>query len=1104
MSVHLYVAPAACGKTTWAMEYVREAARDMGRTPRVCVPTLLQAQSWRRRLARAGGAMGVHVYTFDSLFAACLNGGRRLAAVLADAQRYRILRHVIADLPLAHYAPLVDRPGFAVSLQQLVAELKAACVTPDAFRSALAAVDTAPRLRELAAIYDAYESCLHDTRSTDRPGLGWLALERLRQDRHACRWPLLVVDGFDDLSQVQIDLLIALADRVDEIIITLTGTPPDDSKERSLAHRRFIATRRRIESALGVTARELPGVQTPKGCHPLFHGLEEGLFQVDHRAPLPNDGDMADVLEMIEAPDRAAEVRAALRWLKHEIVCRGARPDELALLARNLLPYRELVRQTAREMELPVRVVDGFPLASNPAVAALRDLLRLCVSLSREQGSPGLPRRPVVEAWRSPYFDWMACAVSDESDASSDADEPCVIGITEGDADALDAVARWGRVVGELEQWREAFARLAALPDKEPAGEGEEDTDPLGRGAMEYDDAMDEEDAGADDAAMARPVTGMPTGQRARVLAQRFERFVRRLTPPEDLLSFRRQVAWLEALMGGDPALEEEKVGASSLRMVVRARDADDDLAARDVAALQEFKEILRGLVWAQETLGDGEEVSFASFVGELMSAVDAASYRPPAHIGDSEILVADVVQARGIPFRAVAILGLSEGEFPASQREDPLLRDADRDLLRRHGVVLNPSTLSAEAGYFYEAITRPYARLLLTRPRLADSGAPWESSPYWEEIIRLTTARPHRQTGEAAPDPALAASWPEALEALAPLDQDHEGWQWVAQHAPQRIETLRRGADVLDDRLRRKASPYNGELTSLAGAMAHRYGPEHVWSAGRIERYRTCPFSFFVSNVLWLEPRQEPTQGLDSLQLGNIYHHILEGVFSSPTVTDPANVDQLLAVLPEIADRVLDAAPDVEGFRETAWWRQTRAEIVEQVRRSLEGLADISRGYELVACELRFAHDHPLVIGGGEDRLLLQGVIDRVDRNEHGLRVIDYKTGGASAFTPKALQDGRKLQLPLYALAVRDAFGLGDVAEGFYWHIRNAQKSKLFLSGYEGGVETACAVAVGWVQYAVHSIRDGEFSPSPPREGCPPYCAAAGFCWHYRPSRRG
>ena len=85
---------------------------------------------------------------------------------------------------------------------------------------------------------------------------------------------------------------------------------------------------------------------------------------------------------MIAAADRAGEVRAALRWLKARLVQDGCRPGEVGLLARQIEPYRAFIQETAHEFGIPIRLLDGLPLASNPAVAALLDLLRLSLPVS--------------------------------------------------------------------------------------------------------------------------------------------------------------------------------------------------------------------------------------------------------------------------------------------------------------------------------------------------------------------------------------------------------------------------------------------------------------------------------------------------------------------------------------------------------------------------------------------------------------------------------------------------------------------------------------------------------------------------------------------------
>jgi len=139
------------------------------------------------------------------------------------------------------------------------------------------------------------------------------------------------------------------------------------------------------------------------------------------------------------------------------------------------------------------------------------------------------------------------------------------------------------------------------------------------------------------------------------------------------------------------------------------------------------------------------------------------------------------------------------------------------------------------------------------------------------------------------------------------------------------------------------------------------------------------------------------------------------------------------------------------------------------------------------------------LVLKTSIGEIRLHGYIDRLDATPDGtLRVIDYKSG-STAISATHLKEGRRLQLPIYALAARDALGLGEVSSGFYWHIGSAAPSSLKLEQFDGGIEEAFETAVAHVVNHVKGIRAGHFEPKPPEDGCPSYCPATSFCWRYK-----
>ena len=103
-----------------------------------------------------------------------------------------------------------------------------------------------------------YQYSLNGGGWADAAGIGWLAQEALhKRPDLAAGWPCLMVDGFDDLTSVQLAVLRELSGRVDELTITLTG---DIGRDRLQAHRRFLRTRERIEDQLGIKAQPLPFV----------------------------------------------------------------------------------------------------------------------------------------------------------------------------------------------------------------------------------------------------------------------------------------------------------------------------------------------------------------------------------------------------------------------------------------------------------------------------------------------------------------------------------------------------------------------------------------------------------------------------------------------------------------------------------------------------------------------------------------------------------------------------------------------------------------------------------------------------------------------------
>lgn len=621
-------------------------------------------------------------------------------------------------------------------------------------------------------------------------------------------------------------------------------------------------------------------------------------------------------------------------------------------------------------------------------------------------------------------------------------------GLTGQDIDHLELVSQKGRIVSGREQWAEAWVMLiAARRDS----------------AESLDDERRERNPLLD--------VDLPA------LQNQFSRFWQVFDGITEHRSQTGWVAWLEATLANLGFYEQLS-------------------GERDLEAWQTLGETLGALVLSEQVLGE-REVDYARFLSDLVGAVQGAQLDQPREARNNAVWVSGLHHAVASRFKAVALLGFSEGLFPVVEHPDPFL---DEDT--RADLGLDPQLGREQASTFYQAFTRAEQHLLLTRPYLADHGESWDPSPYWAAAVSLFTGGAVQKVSPNTARPQSEAASPEELLFWAvqqktlryPNDEQLEsGWQDL-----RRVQTI-----LSARRSKQPAGTYEGDAESLRPMLAEKFAPGHVWSASRLETYATCPHQFYVQNVLNLEPKKTPELGLDAAQIGTILHAILERVYQGADTT--TDLESLLAILEDTATSVFADAPRKQGFRPSPLWAVEQAQFIEMLQKTIEALYLESQGWTPIRFEAKFGiHDTPaLELDVGGEAVRLHGVIDRVDQDDSGrIRVIDYKTGG-SHLAKGDLISGRRLQLPIYALAAQEALGLGTVVEGFYWQIRDAAASSLKLSKFATeslkGPQGAYTVALDHIQHNLAGIRSGQFPPVPPKGGCPSYCPAVQWCWRYQ-----
>ena len=434
-----------------------------------------------------------------------------------------------------------------------------------------------------------------------------------------------------------------------------------------------------------------------------------------------------------------------------------------------------------------------------------------------------------------------------------------------------------------------------------------------------------------------------------------------------------------------------------------------------------------------------GEELSWTQFVELLQHALERASV-PISSAPNQGVTILDAMAARGIPFKALFVIGLNEKQFPRYIREDPFLRD-------RHRVVLD-STLGFKideklAGYDEEILLftllcqAATQRLYVSYQRADENGRVSVVSPYVEQSSRRLGQQdspvetiPRRLTDRVAQRPAIRQYLPprELVRWMVLQGQDSASF---LQAMGQEVELFSHAVTAVAAIEQDVAS-----LTSFDGQTGPL--PSH-WSRvvrrgvapTPLERYARCPFQYFGTDVLHLEPvRLAMGKEPDALVFGILLHSALRCGYESliekgwPATALPHDTVRRVA-----EDAVAKSAVECERAHPPGHfllWELAKEQAVALVLATIasDQSAYTELPYQPIAFEQEATGRLSLVVKEESVELKIQGRLDRLDRHRDSgaLRVIDYKykTGSTMKTEDRNLRQsavrGSRLQPPLYA----------------------------------------------------------------------------------------
>jgi len=470
--------------------------------------------------------------------------------------------------------------------------------------------------------------------------------------------------------------------------------------------------------------------------------------------------------------------------------------------------------------------------------------------------------------------------------------------------------------------------------------------------------------------------------------------------------------------------------------------------------APEALRDAVRMLGDFERLLGDAAPVAFEAAVGRLERLVDRTNLDAidPSPGG---IAVLDAMQARGLTFDDVHLLGLNAGVFPRGPREDPFLGDEARAEIRRatgRPLAVKREAEAEERQILASVLGSGRSRLAVSWQRADVSGRARASSLALREIARLVRGAPDlaglRDSAAAVPshprERILHLASDTGLlrpdEAVLVTTLYGKADEATASRVRTLDPALADGLEMLLD-----TESFGGRLGRYDGRVGRPFSPERGFAVTALEHLGACPLQFFFRDVLRVRELDEETDPYEAeaREVGARVHDLLREVYASLDAAGWLGRKGAYGRAEEILDgawerhMVLPRARSAAAFPvlhrlESRRWRRA---IAAFLRDDLARLA--AAGVE--GAELETAREREIALPGG-GRLRVHGRIDRILRTAAGPVIGEYKTAGdiARRGDVTAMLRGTALQAPLYHLlsggAAVEVLGVGpdhDPEEG-------------------------------------------------------------------------
>lgn len=518
---------------------------------------------------------------------------------------------------------------------------------------------------------------------------------------------------------------------------------------------------------------------------------------------------------------------------------------------------------------------------------------------------------------------------------------------------------------------------------------------------------------------------------------------------------------WIDLLGAESPAgapsltVRDACTGLLSLLEALGVRASLSEWAAAAEAAGDTELQSEHTRVWAEfagflEELVDllGDVPTTPADLQWLMAAVFAELDLGMTPTTVDQVIVGEAERTRVGEARAVFVLGLSDGQFPAAQVDAAVLSERERNTLRGIRVGVDPGAEQRQLDeqlIAYLAFSRASELLVLSRPTTDGRGSPAEPSPYWLRAMERVTD-PVVTEVAGGDDPKEIATPRQLVQSLLRWARRGE-LRGSAMYRALYAQLAAAPAESDIGRIRTAAWPSlqpRADRIKLPSELAKVLFPLPLELTDRqVESFAKCPFRHLMEFGLGVAEVRPPV--LDGGRVSGILHRVLREFtevlvrrYSADWAGMPqAEVDQEIvkladdAVKREVTRLTWDGSAEVSRLSPRDRFAVSRvvgtlAEVVASHRQAAGRTTFVPRsagvkfgeGQKLSALELN------LPSGG---KAMLSGSIDRIDVADTGaMAAWDYTLNSANPPNLAWWYHGLQVRLLIHLLVLRREADVG------------------------------------------------------------------------------